>query len=106
MFAEVNLIPLERHYVAKTQAGAYACLRAGPDTAQRGVKSSTRATKAVMQQAIDSQELVVHYQPKVERGSGEFLARALSDAARPLGRLEPEMAPARNFGADILSARE
>ena len=37
----------------------------------------------------------------VERGSGEFLPRALSDAARPLGRLEPEMDPARNFGAEI-----
>jgi len=38
----------------------------------------------------------------VERGSGQFLARDLSDAARPLGRLEPEMDPARNFGAHIL----
>ncbi len=39
---------------------------------------------------------------KVERGSGEFLARARSDAARPLGRLEPEVDPARNFGARVL----
>ena len=37
-----------------------------------------------------------------ERGSGQFLARACSEAAEPLGRLEPEMDPARNFGADLL----
>ncbi len=49
--------------------------------------------------AVDDGEL------RVERGSGEFLARGLSDAARPLGRIEPEMDPARNFGADILSER-
>ncbi len=39
---------------------------------------------------------------KVARGSGEFLARERSDAARPLGRLAPELDPARNFGARIL----
>jgi dihydropyrimidinase len=39
---------------------------------------------------------------KVDRGSGTFLARGRSEAARPLGRLTPEMDPARNFGADIL----
>jgi dihydropyrimidinase len=39
---------------------------------------------------------------KVERGSGAFLARDKSAAAVPLGRLAPEMDPARNFGADIL----
>ena len=49
--------------------------------------------------AVDDGEL------RVERGSGEFLARGLSDAARPLGRIEPEMDPARNFDADILSER-
>ena len=38
----------------------------------------------------------------VERGSGQFLARAKSRAAVPLNRLPPEMDPARNFGADIL----
>ena len=38
---------------------------------------------------------------KVERGSGEFLPRYLSDAARPLGRLVKEMDINRNFGADI-----
>ena len=41
-------------------------------------------------------------QLKVERGSGSFLARDKSEAARPLGRLVPEMDAARNFGADIL----
>jgi dihydropyrimidinase len=39
---------------------------------------------------------------KVERGSGAFLMRDKSAAAAPLGRLAPEMDPARNFGADIL----
>ena len=39
---------------------------------------------------------------KIERGSGRFLARDISSAARPLGRLEPEMDPDRNFGASIL----
>lgn len=35
----------------------------------------------------------------VEAGSGEFLPCDRSDFARPLGRLEPEMDPARNWGA-------
>lgn len=38
----------------------------------------------------------------VERGSGRFLPRAQSEAARPLGRLQPEADPARNFGATVL----
>jgi len=38
---------------------------------------------------------------KVERGSGEFIPRHLSDAAQPLGRLVKEMDIDRNFGADI-----
>jgi dihydropyrimidinase len=38
----------------------------------------------------------------VERGSGEFLRCELPAAARPLGRLVPELDPARNFGADLL----
>ena len=36
------------------------------------------------------------------RGHGQFLPRAASDAARPTGRLEAELDPARNFGADLL----
>ena len=39
---------------------------------------------------------------KVDRGNGQFLSRSLSHAAQPLGRLVPEMDPARNFGADML----
>ncbi len=39
---------------------------------------------------------------KVERGSGQFLSRYLSDAAQPLNRLVPEMDVNRNFGAKIL----
>ncbi|MDP6343200.1 MAG: amidohydrolase family protein, partial [Alphaproteobacteria bacterium] len=39
---------------------------------------------------------------QVAAGSGEFLSRDFPEAARPLGRLEPEMDPARNFGAEIL----
>ena len=38
----------------------------------------------------------------VERGSGEFLHCELPAAARPFGRLVPELDPARNFGADLL----
>ena len=38
----------------------------------------------------------------IQPGAGKFLPRALSEAARPLGRPEPEMDPARNFGAAIL----
>jgi dihydropyrimidinase len=37
-----------------------------------------------------------------KRGDGQFLPRACSEAAEPLNRLEPEMDPARNFGADLL----
>jgi dihydropyrimidinase len=40
----------------------------------------------------------LHVQP----GSGRFLQRGLSEYARPLGRLEPEVDPQRNFGATIL----
>ncbi|MCP5092679.1 MAG: dihydropyrimidinase, partial [Gammaproteobacteria bacterium] len=43
---------------------------------------------------------------KLERGSGSFLVREKSDASKPLGRLAPEMDPARNFGADILPGAE
>jgi dihydropyrimidinase len=39
---------------------------------------------------------------RVQPGSGQFLARGLSEHARPLGRLEPEVDPQRNFGATIL----
>ena len=39
---------------------------------------------------------------KADKGSGQFLRRTLSDAAKPLGRLEPEMDPSRNFGADLM----
>ncbi len=35
-------------------------------------------------------------------GSGEFLPRSGGDAAKPTGRLAPEMDPARNFGAQLL----
>jgi dihydropyrimidinase len=38
----------------------------------------------------------------VEKGSGRFLPRERSQFAAPLGRLEPEVDPARNFGATIL----
>jgi dihydropyrimidinase len=41
-------------------------------------------------------------QLNAERGSGEFLPCAVPDAARPLGRLAPEMDPERNFGAQLL----
>jgi len=37
-----------------------------------------------------------------ERGSGQYLPRAVSEASKPLGRLEPEMDPDRNFGAELL----
>ena len=37
-----------------------------------------------------------------ERGRGRFLPRAAGEAARPLGRLLPELDPARNFGAELL----
>ncbi|MFL4975778.1 MAG: dihydropyrimidinase, partial [Microvirga sp.] len=35
-------------------------------------------------------------------GSGRFLPRTGGPAAEPAGRLEPEMDPARNFGAVLL----
>jgi dihydropyrimidinase len=38
---------------------------------------------------------------RVRPGSGRFLARTGGDAARPMGRLAPEMDPARNFGANL-----
>jgi len=42
---------------------------------------------------------------RIARGSGEFLARDLSEAARPSGQLEPEMDSSRNFGADVMPER-
>jgi dihydropyrimidinase len=36
------------------------------------------------------------------RGRGCFLPRPAGEAARPLGRLAPELDPARNFGAELL----
>lgn len=42
---------------------------------------------------------------KIERGSGQFLARDLPEAARPLGVLESETDPVRNFAADLIPAR-
>jgi dihydropyrimidinase len=42
---------------------------------------------------------------KVERGSGRFLARDLSNAARPVGELEAELDPQRNFGTELVSER-
>jgi dihydropyrimidinase len=38
---------------------------------------------------------------QVERGSGEFLPCAKPEAARPLGKLVPEMHPEQNFGAEL-----
>lgn len=35
-------------------------------------------------------------------GRGQLLPRSAGDAARPLGRLEPELDPRRNFGAKLL----
>ena len=46
--------------------------------------------------AIDSGAL------RVGRGSGRFQECGRSAAAAPLGRLAPELDPARNFGADLL----
>ncbi len=40
---------------------------------------------------------------RVAPGSGRFRLRGLSEYARPLGRLEPEVDPLRNFGATILT---
>jgi dihydropyrimidinase len=45
---------------------------------------------------------VENNQLNIERGTGEFLARTASEAARPGGVLEPEMDQARNFGADLM----
>jgi dihydropyrimidinase len=36
------------------------------------------------------------------RGRGCFLPRPAGEAARPLGRLAPELDQARNFGAELL----
>ena len=38
----------------------------------------------------------------VERESGTFLPRDAAQAARPLGRTQPELDPERNFGAHLL----
>ncbi len=39
---------------------------------------------------------------KVERGSGEYLRRERPEAAKPLGKLPPEMDPEKNFGAEFI----
>jgi len=49
--------------------------------------------------AVENGELMV------ERGSGQFLIREKSAAAKPLNRFSPEMDPARNFGANIIDSR-
>ena len=41
-------------------------------------------------------------QLQVQRGSGEFLPCAQPEAARPLGRTQAELDPARNFGAKLI----
>ena len=46
--------------------------------------------------------VVVDNELHAERGSGQFLARSVSEASMPLNRLEPEMDPARNFGAELI----
>ena len=46
--------------------------------------------------------VVIDNELRAERGSGQFLARAVSEASTPLNRLEPEMDPARNFGAELI----
>lgn len=38
-----------------------------------------------------------------ERGRGRLLLREAGNAAKPLGRLEPEMDPKRNFGAELVA---
>ena len=40
---------------------------------------------------------------KVDKGSGQLLRREISPAAKPLGVLELEVDPLRNFGAELLS---
>jgi dihydropyrimidinase len=37
-----------------------------------------------------------------ERGRGQLLTRPAGPAAEPLGRLVPELDPARNFGAELM----
>lgn len=39
---------------------------------------------------------------RAERGSGGFIARERPSSAHPLNRLQPEVDPTRNFGADLL----
>jgi dihydropyrimidinase len=39
---------------------------------------------------------------RASTGSGKFLPRNGGDAAKPTGRLEPEMDPQRNFSAQLL----
>jgi dihydropyrimidinase len=39
---------------------------------------------------------------RAARGRGRFLPRPAGEAARPFGRLAPELDPARNFGAELL----
>jgi len=38
----------------------------------------------------------------VEAGTGRFLPRTGGEAAKPTGRLMPDMDPERNFGATLL----
>ncbi|MDU6728477.1 MAG: dihydropyrimidinase, partial [Bradyrhizobium sp.] len=38
----------------------------------------------------------------VQPGSGQFLARSGGEAAKPTGRLVPDMDPEQNFGATLL----
>ncbi len=38
---------------------------------------------------------------KVERGSGKLAIREMPELAKPLGRIEPEMDAARNFGVEL-----
>ena len=40
---------------------------------------------------------------QVERGSGQYLPCAKPESAKPLGRIAPELDPARNFGAELMN---
>jgi dihydropyrimidinase len=46
--------------------------------------------------------IVAEGKRSVEGGSGRFLARTGGEAAKPTGRLMPDMDPEQNFGAIML----
>ena len=63
---------------------------------------SIGAVVRAIPRSVVSRVIVADGKRSVDAGSGRFLARTGGEAAKPTGRLMPDMDPERNFGAILL----